>query len=102
MIQDDSPTGSTAMLRLARFKNILNPRFFTSHVALNKEELISERLAKKRQEASLGGGLKRIETQHSKGKLTARERIDLLLDKNSFFEYDAFVEHQCSDFGCVF
>ncbi|TPX73712.1 acetyl-CoA carboxylase [Chytriomyces confervae] len=53
----------------------------------------------KRSEALLGGGQKRIDTQHSKGKLTARERIELLLDNSSFREYDAFVEHQCTDFG---
>lgn len=53
----------------------------------------------KRQEALLGGGQARIDNQHSKGKLTARERIELLLDENSFSEYDMFVEHQCHDFG---
>ncbi|KAJ3380133.1 hypothetical protein HDU92_006161 [Lobulomyces angularis] len=53
----------------------------------------------KRDEAKLGGGQKRIDTQHAKGKLTARERIDLLLDPGSFNEYDTFVEHQCTDFG---
>ncbi|KAI8818956.1 carboxyl transferase [Fimicolochytrium jonesii] len=58
-----------------------------------------ERIEKKREEARLGGGQKRIDTQHAKGKLTARERIDLLLDSNSFREYDMFVEHQCADFG---
>lgn len=47
----------------------------------------------------LGGGAKRIEQQHKKGKLTARERIDLLLDKGSFVEYGAFMEHRCTDFG---
>jgi acetyl-CoA carboxylase carboxyltransferase component len=47
----------------------------------------------------LGGGLKRIDQQHKKGKLTARERIDLLMDKDSFVEYGAFMEHRCSDFG---
>ncbi|GBB85019.1 hypothetical protein RclHR1_01160013 [Rhizophagus clarus] len=52
-----------------------------------------------RAKAQLGGGLKRIETQHQKGKLTARERIELLLDPGSFNEYDTFVEHQCTDFG---
>ncbi len=47
----------------------------------------------------LGGGVERIETQHKKGRLTARERIDLLLDKGSFREVDAFVEHRTTDFG---
>jgi propionyl-CoA carboxylase beta chain len=53
----------------------------------------------KHKEAMLGGGQKRIDSQHAKGKLTARERIALLLDDQSFREYDAFVEHSCSDFG---
>jgi len=52
-----------------------------------------------RAEAKLGGGVKRIETQHKKGKLTARERIDLLLDEGSFEEFDMFVTHRCTNFG---
>lgn len=47
----------------------------------------------------MGGGKERLEKQHEKGKLTARERIDLLLDEGSFREYDAFVRHRCTDFG---
>lgn len=50
-------------------------------------------------QALLGGGEDRIKTQHDKGKLTARERIDLLLDKDSFRETDKFVTHRCTDFG---
>jgi propionyl-CoA carboxylase beta chain len=53
----------------------------------------------KRAEARLGGGKSRIEAQHQKGKLTARERIELLLDKGSFEEFDMFVAHRCRDFG---
>jgi len=60
---------------------------------------ILRQLESKREEARLGGGLKRIEAQHSKGKLTARERLELLLDEGSFEEYDMFVEHRCADFG---
>jgi propionyl-CoA carboxylase beta chain len=60
---------------------------------------IVEQLEEKRSEARLGGGEKRIEAQHARGKLTARERIDLLLDEGSFEEYDMFVEHRCTDFG---
>lgn len=56
-------------------------------------------ILEKQEQAKLGGGHKRIDTQHKKGKLTARERIDLLLDPGSFVEYDMFVEHQCTDFG---
>lgn len=52
-----------------------------------------------RAKAKLGGGEKRIESQHKKGKLTARERIDLLLDEGSFEEFDMFVTHRCHDFG---
>jgi len=60
---------------------------------------IVEQLEEKRQAAALGGGQKRIDTQHARGKLTARERIELLLDEGSFEEWDAFVEHRCTDFG---
>ena len=56
-------------------------------------------LEEKRAAARLGGGEKRIQTQHGKGKLTARERLELLLDPNSFEEYDMFVEHRAEDFG---
>ena len=60
---------------------------------------ILDELEKRRDQARLGGGEKRIAAQHAKGKLTARERIDVLLDEGSFEEYDMFVEHRCSDFG---
>jgi propionyl-CoA carboxylase beta chain len=58
-----------------------------------------EILNKKNAEALLGGGEKRIEAQHKKGKLTARERVDLLLDPGSFEEIGKFVMHRCKDFG---
>jgi len=60
---------------------------------------ILERLEERRAQARLGGGEKRIEAQHARGKLTARERIELLLDKGSFEEFDMFVEHRSTDFG---
>jgi propionyl-CoA carboxylase beta chain len=60
---------------------------------------ILEKLDTRRKEARLGGGEKRIAAQHAKGKLTARERIDLLLDEGSFEEFDMFVAHRCVDFG---
>ncbi len=60
---------------------------------------IIRQLEEKRQLARLGGGKVRIEAQHKKGKLSARERIELLLDPDSFEEWDMFVEHRCSDFG---
>lgn len=60
---------------------------------------VRDQITEKRERALLGGGVKRINNQHAKGKLTARERIELLLDKNTFVEYDMFVEHTCMDFG---
>ncbi len=57
------------------------------------------KLATKRVEATMGGGKDRIKIQHSKGKLTARERIEVLLDPNSFEEYGLYVEHRCNDFN---
>jgi len=61
------------------------------------EDKIKE-LIEKRAKARLGGGEKRIQAQHDKGKLTARERIELLLDENSFEEFDMFISHRCTDF----
>ena len=58
-----------------------------------------EELLKKREEAKQGGGEDRIKSQHKKGKYTARERIEKLLDEGSFEEYDMFVTHRCTDFG---
>ena len=58
-----------------------------------------EKLIKKREQSKLGGGIERIESQHKKGKLTARERLELFLDKGSFEEIDAFVKHRSTDFG---
>jgi propionyl-CoA carboxylase beta chain len=60
---------------------------------------ILEELEKRRGRARLGGGERRTQAQHAKGKLTARERIDLLLDEGSFEEFDMFVEHRATDFG---
>jgi len=62
------------------------------------EDILKE-LEARREKAKLGGGQKRIDAQHSKGKLTARERINLLLDEESFEEYDMFVEHDSHEFG---
>ena len=60
----------------------------------DKSQLLNEMRGK----ARLGGGETRLQKQHDKGKLTARERIDILLDKNSFVEMDMFVSHRCNDF----
>ena len=62
---------------------------------------IIRRLEEKRAAARLGGGQKRIDSQHKKGKLTARERIEILLDPDSFEEWDMFKEHRCHDFGMM-
>ncbi len=60
---------------------------------------VLEELETRRAQARLGGGQKRIDSQHAKGKLTARERLELLLDEGSFEEYDAYVTHRSHDFG---
>jgi propionyl-CoA carboxylase beta chain len=60
---------------------------------------ILDRLEQRREKAREGGGKARIEAQHKRGKLTARERIELFLDKGSFEEFDMFVEHRATDFG---
>ena len=60
---------------------------------------VSLELEKRRENARLGGGQRRIDSQHAKGKLTARERVELLLDEASFEEFDMFVAHRCNDFG---
>jgi propionyl-CoA carboxylase beta chain len=71
-------------------------------MAATKEPTVDEKTGRLRElseQAELGGGQKRIEEQHAKGKLTARERIELLLDQGSFNEIDRFVVHQCTEFG---
>lgn len=62
------------------------------------KDILAE-LEERREAARLGGGQRRIDAQHGRGKLTARERIDLLLDEGSFEEFDMFVAHRCTDFG---
>ena len=62
------------------------------------KDILSE-LEDRRNDARLGGGQRRIDAQHGRGKLTARERIELLLDEDSFEEFDMFVSHRCTDFG---
>ena len=58
-----------------------------------------EQLRAKKQKLSTGGGLDKIEKQHAKGKLSARERLLLLFDEQTFVELDAFVKCRCTDFG---
>jgi len=67
-------------------------------MSTSQEKKIQELIAL-REKAKLGGGEKRIEAQHKKGKFTARERLDMLLDEGSFEEFDMFVSHRCIDFG---
>jgi propionyl-CoA carboxylase beta chain len=67
---------------------------------MQQNAIITE-LEHKRDLARLGGGTQRVEKQHERGKLTARERIEVLLDPNSFEEYDMFVEHRCTHFGMM-
>lgn len=66
---------------------------------MSSNQQMFETLKKKQAEADLGGGQARIDAQHKAGKLTARERIDFLLDPGSFVELDKFVTHRCTDFG---
>lgn len=60
---------------------------------------VASKIENTREKALLGGGQKRIDTQHARGKLTARERIELLMDRGTFREYDMFAEHTCVEFG---
>ena len=60
---------------------------------------ILNQLEQRRQAARLGGGQKRIDAQHARGNLTARERLELLLDDDSFEEFDMFVTHRSTEFG---
>ncbi len=69
------------------------------HTDVNPAPSEVRRLQQLREQAALGGGQRRIDQQHAKGKLTARERLDLLLDAGSFKEIGTFVTHRCTDFG---
>ena len=60
---------------------------------------IDQELIARREAARAAGGQERVDKHHAKGKLTARERVEVLLDDNSFKESDMFVEHRCNDFG---
>lgn len=71
----------------------------SSHTDATQTLVVKQRIDTLKKSALLGGGLKRIEAQHKKGKLTARERINLLCDPGTFTEYDMLMEHTCTDFG---
>eukprot|EP01102_Stenamoeba_stenopodia_P001614 TRINITY_DN11451_c0_g1_i1.p1 TRINITY_DN11451_c0_g1~~TRINITY_DN11451_c0_g1_i1.p1 ORF type:complete len:558 (+),score=153.73 TRINITY_DN11451_c0_g1_i1:178-1851(+) len=85
--------GSPAILSKS---SVLSPSIKAQHFSTVVP--IQDRIDEKRRQSILGGGESRIKKQHEKGKLTARERIELLLDPGSFKEIDAFVEHRCVDF----
>uniref|UniRef100_A0AC34FST0 CoA carboxyltransferase N-terminal domain-containing protein n=1 Tax=Panagrolaimus sp. ES5 TaxID=591445 RepID=A0AC34FST0_9BILA len=85
--------GSTAAMKLWQ----LQQSRFTSSIAHTVN--VQHRIEDSRSRALLGGGQKRIDAQHNRGKLTARERISLLLDPGTFKEYDMFMEHTCTEFG---
>ena len=71
----------------------------TNFVGYPEMKEIVKELKRRRLSAESGGGRARVDAQHAKGKLTARERLEVLLDAGSFEEYDAFVEHRCNEFG---
>jgi propionyl-CoA carboxylase beta chain len=78
----------------AKLSQITGLIFQGSAMSANIAELERRRAA-----SQMGGGQKRIDAQHAKGRLTARERLDILLDEGSFEEIDMYVEHNCTDFG---
>jgi len=71
----------------------------STNINMSRQTEKIKQLVEKRQQAKLGGGEKAIEKQHQRGKYTARERIDMLVDKDSFEEYDMFKLHRCHNFG---
>src|SRR5439155_1487239 len=78
---------------------MLAPLRFRSYILRMSMREKLELLQQKRTESEQGGGAERIATQHQKGKMTARERLDVLLDPGSFVELDRFVTHRATDFG---
>src|SRR5271170_196153 len=90
--------GCVSPLR-GRRRHAMRDRDVFSYEAGKIMKDILARLDARRDRARLGGGHQRISAQHAKGKLTARERIELLLDHDSFEEFDMFVQHRCDDFG---
>eukprot|EP01050_Picozoa_sp_SAG11_P019433 SAG11_NODE_3092_length_2700_cov_1.904652_2_plen_321_part_00 len=94
------PTSSAFALPCSRWP--AGPVAFSSVAPLSQREkraVLLERLRELDEAAETGGGAARIAAQHAKGKLTARERLELLLDDGSFREYDKMVVHRCSNFG---
>src|SRR5207248_2184445 len=91
-------SASRAPLRLLPRRGIISLASSNPYCFPDMHEIVRQ-LDEKRAAAQLGGGQRRIDAQHAKGKLTARERIELLLDPGTFEEWDMFVEHNCADFG---
>eukprot|EP00761_Pharyngomonas_kirbyi_P004941 gb/GECH01004946.1/.p1 GENE.gb/GECH01004946.1/~~gb/GECH01004946.1/.p1 ORF type:complete len:532 (+),score=106.11 gb/GECH01004946.1/:1-1596(+) len=88
------------MLRLSQgSRNVSRPTQNLSRRQYSVRQPFADRLPSLIQESEQGGGAKRIAKQHEKGKLTARERLQVLLDGNTFREFDKFVTHRCTDFG---
>ncbi len=88
------------MITLARKKMPkMDESYSTTEASKNMQpDSVISQLEQKRDRARQGGGATRVEAQHAKGKLTARERLEVLLDPDSFEEYDMFVEHRCTNF----
>ncbi|EGD80647.1 propionyl-coa carboxylase subunit beta [Salpingoeca rosetta] len=78
---------------------VVNRASSTLSEHIRRHENVKERLEDMREQSLMGGGQRRIDIQHSKGRLTARERIELLLDPGTFQEFDMFTEHRCNYFG---
>src|SRR5215472_3893493 len=97
-----SHAGMALQRRISGHLRRATPMLFTvtgaSHGSRLMKEVLEE-LEIRRDKARAGGGQTRIDAQHKRGKLTARERLDLLLDEGSFEEFDMYVEHRCIDFG---
>jgi propionyl-CoA carboxylase beta chain len=90
----------TASAPLQAFSQIPTPAKKVLEASVgNAMRAVLEQLDERRKQAYLGGGERRINAQHAKGKLTARERIEVLLDRNSFEEFDTYVTHRSVDFG---
>jgi acetyl-CoA carboxylase beta subunit len=100
----------TEPILLSRISSNHNNRLFSSALPDSKEDFFEhdpavlklrfkERLAEERRQAQEGGGPKRIDRQHERGSLTARERIELLFDEGTFHELDQLKAHRCHEFG---
>ncbi|XP_017785299.1 PREDICTED: propionyl-CoA carboxylase beta chain, mitochondrial-like [Nicrophorus vespilloides] len=85
------------LLKITQDSSKLTPKL--TYCAVANRLKIEKQIQETKEKALLGGGQNRIDAQHKKGKLTARERIDLFADPGSFIEYDMFMEHTCTDFG---